>query len=709
MYRSRPASVLLQTAAAAGAPSSGATQYPHMLAPLDLGFTTLKNRVIMGSMHTGLEEQKVDPHEKMAAYFAERAKGGVGLIVTGGVAPNWEGKVFPLAGKLTKQSEAEGYRMVTQAVHKEGGKIAMQILHSGRYAYSPIAVAPSSIASPIWKFNPLKPIGMPQFVINKTVRDYARCAVLAREAGFDGVEVMGSEGYLLNEFLVTHTNKRTDKYGGSFENRMRFPLEVLDGVRKAVGKDFLIIYRLSMLDLVPNGSTREEVFQFAEEVSKRADIISTGIGWHEARIPTIVTSVPRANYTWVTKKTRDHLRSKGINTPLITTNRINHPSVAESVLRDGHADLISMARPFLSDPHFVNKAAEGRANEINVCIGCNQACLDHTFNMKLTSCLLNPMACHETTRTPTPTTSPKKVAIVGAGPGGLQCAITLAQRGHSVTLFDQSDVVGGQFNIAKRIPGKEEFESAITYWKAMLEKHKDKIDLKLNTKCTPESLLDAKFDHVVVATGCGPRAKNDKDIKGIVADANVVSYRDVILGNAKVGKKVVVVGAGGIGFDVSVFLTHKPNQTIDEFCKSWGVDTDYNTPGFLVKPDKPIVEREVTMMQRKPTKMGANLGATSGWVHRLSTKHYNVKQVVGASYNSVDGTALHATVKGKDVTFPYDTVVLCHGQVSNRSLHEPLKAKMGEKNVHLIGGAKEASELDAKRAILQGHTVALAI
>eukprot|EP00744_Colponema_vietnamica_P007061 GILI01010198.1.p1 GENE.GILI01010198.1~~GILI01010198.1.p1 ORF type:complete len:664 (+),score=153.99 GILI01010198.1:41-1993(+) len=647
----------------------------------------------------------------MAKYFADRAKGGVALIVTGGVAPNLEGRVQLFGGDLKSRGQAQKYKEVTDAVHAEGGRICMQILHTGRYAYSPIQVAPSAIPSPISK-SPIKPMAMPKFMIRKTIRDFVRCATLAKEAGFDGVEIMGSEGYLLNEFLVTHTNKRTDQYGGSFENRMRFPLEVLEAVRKAVPKDFIILFRVSMLDLVPNGQTKEEVFQFAERVAQHADIITTGIGWHEARIPTIATSVPRAAYTWVTRGVRDHLLSKGITTPLVTTNRINDPTVAEKALQDGHADMVSMARPFLADPDFVQKAKDGKADQINMCIGCNQACLDHVFKGKISSCLVNPMACHETTRALKPATAPKKVAVIGAGPGGLWCAFKLAERGHQVTLFEKSGEIGGQFNIAKRIPGKEEFYSSIKYWTKMLDTHRDNLTLKLNTTATVET-LDG-FDEVVVATGCMPRPKRNSDIDGVEGAQNVATYLDVITGKTKIdpNANVVIIGAGGIGHDTAVFLTHKHNQTIQEYCKTWGIDETLTTPGFTKKPDPTASgdgsHRKIVMLQRTEGKMGAKLGATTGWIHRNALKLHKVGQMTGVKYDKVSDTELIVTQakSGKSSTLPFTTLVLCHGQVSVNNLVKPLQEKFGEGKVHVIGGAKNPSELDAKRAILEGHLVA---
>eukprot|EP00672_Neobodo_designis_P017815 CAMPEP_0174842050 /NCGR_PEP_ID=MMETSP1114-20130205/9676_1 /TAXON_ID=312471 /ORGANISM="Neobodo designis, Strain CCAP 1951/1" /LENGTH=689 /DNA_ID=CAMNT_0016076247 /DNA_START=41 /DNA_END=2110 /DNA_ORIENTATION=+ len=686
--------------------------YTNFLKPLDLGFTTLKNRVVMGSMHTGLEEAEDDPYGRMAAFFRARAEGGVGLIVTGGIAPNWEGKVWPGAAKMTTRAEAAKYKPVTDAVHQAGGKIMMQILHSGRYAYSPLAVAPSSIASPIWKFNPIKPIGMPQFWIRKTVNDFANCAVMAREAGFDGVEIMGSEGYLLNEFLVTHTNKRKDKYGGDYENRMRFPLEVLEATRKAVGKDFIIMYRVSMLDLVPNGSTKEEIHTFAERVARGgADIINTGIGWHEARVPTIATSVPRAAFTWVTRDTRKYLRSKGLDIPLVTTNRINTPDVAEKIIADGDADLVSMARPLLADPDFVKKAEEGRGKEINVCIGCNQACLDHTFTMRMSSCLVNPAACHETTHKLTPAKKPMHYVCVGAGPAGVSFAITMAQRGHRVTLFDKSDRVGGQFNIAKRIPGKDEFESSIVYWETMLEKYQDRITVKLNTEFSINSLREFGEipDGVVLACGACPKPANDKVMNGIRGNAHVVNYLDVILGRKPVGDKVIVVGAGGIGFDVAEFLVADAATDMPAFSKEWGIDMERKTGGGLAAPVTPPAKRKVVMMQRKKSRFGKGLGPTTGWIHRAALRKHNVTQIGNVRYNHADKGSINYNIDAKQYTEEADTIVLCHGQDPvGLEFFDPIK-KFGVLDVRLIGGCRKVSELDAKRAVKDGYEAAMSI
>jgi 2,4-dienoyl-CoA reductase (NADPH2) len=594
--------------------------FVNLLSPLQVGNHTLRNRVVMGSIHSGLEEV-ADSTERMAKFYGSRAKGEVGLIVTGGVAPNRVGMVYPMAAKLTTTAEALKFKPVTDAVHTEGGKILLQVLHAGRYSYSPVAVAPSSIASPIWLFNPLKPIRMPQWWIRRTIEDFAKCCVLAREAGFDGVELMGSEGYLINQFIVSHTNKRTDAWGGSFENRCRFPLEVIKACRKAVDNDFLIMFRLSMLDLVPNGSSRDEVYKLAEAVCEAgADIINTGIGWHEARVPTIATSVPRASFTWVTKKCREHLRSKGYTIPLVTTNRINTPFVAEEVLRDGEADLVSMARPLLADGNFVVKTRLGDTKNINICIGCNQACLDHTFSMKIASCLVNPVACHETKLMPTVAASRKRIAVVGAGPAGCAFALCAAERGHSITIFERHSV-GGQFNVAKRIPGKSEFQSSIDYWHNGLSTNPK---IKLVEKEAPlEELESNNFDHVVIATGCGPKPAKTF-LESADTNPNVMSYLDVLLGKKKPGKRVAVIGAGGIGFDVSIFLTHRAQpenriEAFNEFAKEWGIDTSLSSPGFLTKAVPSLSDREVFMFQRKQGKLGSKLGATTGWIHRLAS------------------------------------------------------------------------------------------
>ena len=672
------------------------TAYPHLLAPLDLGFTTLKNRVLMGSMHTGLEEAP-QGFEKMAAFYAERARGGVGLIVTGGVGPNEEGRVAEGASMLADEAEVPHHRIVTDAVHAAGGKIAMQILHTGRYSFQENLVSASPICAPI---NFYRPREMSEDDIQRTIADFARCARLAQQAGYDGVEVMGSEGYLINQFIAQHTNKRTDGWGGSFENRIRFPLAVLRAVREAVGREFIIIYRLSMLDLVNNGSTWDEVEQLAAEVEKAgANIINTGIGWHEARVPTIATSVPRGGFAWVTKR----LMGK-VGIPLITTNRINTPEVAEDILAQGCADMVSMARPFLADPEFVIKAEQGRADEINTCIGCNQACLDHIFQGKLTSCLVNPRACRETELNYLPTATPKKLAVVGAGPAGLAFATIAAERGHDVTLFDAGSEIGGQFNVAKQVPGKEEFYETLRYFGRRIDK--TGVKLQLNTRVAAADL--AAFDEVILATGISPR---QPPIAGI-DHPKVLSYLDVLKHRREVGRKVAIIGAGGIGFDVAEYLTHegtRPSQDVPTFMKEWGVDMDVTTAGGLAAsgPQPHPSPREVYLLQRKSSKVGEGLGKTTGWIHRASLQMKNVTMIPGVSYDKIDDAGLHVTIKGEPQVLAVDNVIICAGQDPLRELQQPLLD--AGKPVHLIGGADVAAELDAKRAIDQGARLAASI
>ncbi|MGR3710587.1 MAG: oxidoreductase [Alterinioella nitratireducens] len=669
--------------------------YPHLLAPLDLGFTTLRNRVLMGSMHTGLEETKDWP--RVAEFYAERARGGVALIVTGGMAPNAEGGVFPGAAGLYTPQDIENHRVITDAVHEAGGKIAMQILHAGRYAYSPDCVAPSPVKSPI---SPFPPKELDEDGIEKQIADIVTAATRAQEAGYDGVEVMGSEGYFLNQFIVTHTNKRADRWGGSYENRIRLPIEVVRRVREAVGPEFILIYRLSMIDLIPDGSTHEEVVQLAQEVEKAgATIINTGIGWHEARVPTIATSVPRKAFAWVTKK----LMGK-VGIPVITSNRINMPDVAEEVLADGCADMVSMARPFLADADFVNKAAEGRAGQIAPCIACNQACLDHTFSGKLTSCLVNPRACHETVLTYAPTAAPKSIAIVGAGAAGLSTGIIAAERGHKVTIFDKADRIGGQLNMAKTIPGKEEFIGLVDWYARMVETAG--ITLRLGVAPGVEDLRG--FDEVVIATGVTPR---DPEIPG-QDGPNVLSYVDVLLHKAPVGKRVAVIGAGGIGFDVAEFLVHEgesPTEDLTLWKTEWGVSDPARDRGG-VAPEGPRPEapaRQVTLLQRKNEKPGKRLGKTTGWIHRAALKMKQVEMAAGVNYERIDEKGLHISfgeARENPTLIEADTIVLCAGQVSNRSLADELEAAGIEAQV--IGGADVAAELDAKRAINQGAHLA---
>lgn len=672
-----------------------AARYPHMLKPLDLGFTTLKNRVLMGSMHTGLEEAP-DGLTRMAAFFAERARGGVGLIVTGGFGPNAEGATHPQTQLIKTEEDALKHREITDAVHNEGGKICMQILHTGRYAFNPKLVAPSAVQAPI---NPFKPQALDEDGIEKQINDIVQLAKHAQIGGYDGVEIMGSEGYFINQFLAQRTNQRDDRWGGEYENRMRLAVEVVSRVRAAVGKEFIIIYRLSMLDLVEGGSTYDEVLQLGKAIEKAgATIINTGIGWHEARIPTIATKVPRAAFTWVTAKFK-----KELSIPLITSNRINTPEVAEEVLARGDADMVSMARPFLADAFFVQKAAEGKSDEINTCIGCNQACLDNVFSGRMTSCLVNPRACHETEMPITPVTAVKKLAVIGAGPAGLAFATTAAERGHNVTLFDAADEIGGQFNVAKQIPGKEEFYETLRYYGKQIEK--TGVTLALGRKVTAADLNGDDFDEVILATGIQPRTP---EIEG-VDHPKVLGYLDVLRHKAPVGKKVAVIGAGGIGFDVSEYLTHageSTSQNIPAFMKEWGVDMTLQARGGIEGVEA-VVEpaaREVYLLQRKKSKVGAKLGKTTGWIHRTGLKNKGVHMIPACTYEKIDDQGLHIDIAGEKQVLAVDNVILCAGQDPLRELVDGLN-----KPHHLIGGADVAAELDAKRAIDQGTRLALSI
>jgi len=662
--------------------------YPHLFAPLDLGFTTLKNRVLMGSMHTGLEETR--DWNRVAEFYAERARGGVALMVTGGMAPNAEGGVFPGAAGLFNDRDIANHKVVTDRVHAADGKIAMQILHAGRYAYSKDCVAPSAVKSPI---SPFAPRALDAIGIEKQIADMVTAATRAKQAGYDGVEVMGSEGYFLNQFLVTHTNRRDDDWGGSYENRMRLPVEVVRRVRAAVGPEFIIIYRLSMIDLIPNGSTWDEVVLLAKAIEGAgATILNTGIGWHEARIPTIATSVPRRAFTWVTKKLMGE-----VGIPIITSNRINTPQVGEDVLAEGCADMVSMARPFLADPHFVAKAMAGKAPLIVPCIACNQACLDHTFSMKIASCLVNPMAAHETELVLTP--SAKSIGIVGAGPAGLASALAAAQRGMAVTVFDRMNEIGGQLNMAKQVPGKEEFWGLVEYYRTAVAEAG--ITLRLGHDATADDL--AVFDEVIIATGVAPR---DPQIDG-QDGPNVLSYIDVLRGKAEVGKRVAIIGAGGIGFDVAEFLVtgHSPTENLADWLQEWGVGDPSDMRGGVraegPKPAAPL--RQITLLQRKAQKLGKGLGKTTGWIHRAALKMKGVEMMGGVNYERIDAQGLHVSfgeARERPTLIAVDTIVLCAGQVPQRALADALGARGIA--AHVIGGADVAAELDAKRAIDQG-------
>jgi len=667
--------------------------YPNLFQPLDLGFTTLKNRVLMGSMHTNLEERP-NGFERLAAFYAERAKGGVALMVTGGIAPNQEGAVFKGASKLTEAAEVPHHEMITDAVHQQDGKICMQILHSGRYAYNNELVAPSPIKSPI---NPFIPRELTNAQVYETIEDYANCAKLAQQAGYDGVEIMGSEGYLINQFIVKKTNKRTDEWGGDYENRMQFPISIVEKVREKVGTNFIIIYRLSMLDLVDDGSTWEEVEQLAKAIEQAgATIINTGIGWHEARVPTIATMVPRGGFSWVTKR----LMGK-VNIPLITTNRINMPGIAEHILADGHADMVSMARPFLADADLVHKAQTNRTDEINTCIGCNQACLDHTFEGKICTCLVNPRACFETELNYIPTENPKKIAVVGAGPAGLSVATIAAQRGHQVDLFDTAAQIGGQFNMAKEIPGKEEFHETLRYYDKQIELQQ--VNLHLNTKVDIDKInQNGAYDEVILATGVHPRKS------GIEGEDNpkVLTYIDVLLHKKPVGQSVAIIGAGGIGFDVAEFLStqHSPTLNVSDFMDEWGVDMAYQKGGGSKTPEPEPSPRKIYLLKRSPGKHGKNLGKTTGWIHRSSLKMKQVNMLANVEYLKIADDGLHINVDGQYQLLPVDNVIICAGQEPDKTLYHQLKDT--GINLHIIGGADEAKELDAKRAIDQGARLA---
>jgi 2,4-dienoyl-CoA reductase (NADPH2) len=670
------------------------TPYPHLLEPLDLGHTTLRNRVIMGSMHTGMEDRAKHLPE-LAAYFAERAKGGVALSVTGGYAPNWHGWLLPFGSLMTSKKLADKHRIVTDAVHEHDGKIAMQLLHAGRYGYHPFKRAASSKPSPITPMG--RPKAMSTKEVDQTITDFANSAKLARRAGYDGVEIMGSEGYLINQFLTARTNDRTDRWGGSAENRMRFPVEIVERVRETVGDDFIVMYRMSLLDLVDDAQSWDDTVALAKKIEAAGvSIINTGIGWHEARIPTIVTSVPRGAFAWITGKLRPE-----VSVPVVASNRINTPEIAEEIIASGQADLVSMARPLLSDPYFVAKAAENRADEINTCIACNQACLDHTFQNQRASCMINPRAGHETSLVLSPTRTSKRIAVVGAGPAGLAAATELAGRGHTVELFEALPEVGGQFRLAMQIPGKEEFKETIRYYSRRLELGGVKVHL--GTKAAVDDL--ASFDEVVLATGVEPRVPS---IPG-VDHPKVVTYQDVIRHRATVGRRVAVMGAGGIGFDVSEFLLHEPDESIEHWMQRWGVTDPELERGGLATTVKAPPTREVVLLQRKTTELGKGLGKTTGWVHRQTLKDSAVEMVKGVTYDRIDDAGLHITVAtGKDTSesrvLEVDTIVLCTGQESVRDLIEPLEA-LG-KPVHVIGGADVAAELDAKRAIKQATELA---
>lgn len=673
-------------------------KYPHIFKPLDLGFTTLKNRILMGSMHTGLEEAK-QGLERISAYYAERAKGGVGLIITGGISPNIQGWTAPFSARMSSKRHAKNHQVITDSVHAHAGKICMQILHAGRYGYHPFNVAPSKIKAPI---TPFKPFKLSKLGINRTIRDFVNCAKFSKLAGYDGVEIMGSEGYLINQFIAEQTNKRSDQWGGAYENRIRFPIVLVRSIRKAVGNNFIIIYRLSMLDLIEKGSTWQEVVQLAKEIEAAgATLINTGIGWHESRIPTIATSVPRAAFTWVTKK-----MNQEVSIPLITSNRINMPEVAEEILARGDADMVSMARPFLADPEWVNKAARGNSDQINTCIACNQACLDHVFNKKVASCLVNPRACHETEFNYDPAPFRKKIAVVGAGPAGLSAATIAAQRGHQVTLFDADSELGGQFNMAKKIPGKEEFHETLRYYKKQLQLYNVKV--VLNKKVTARDLENSRFEEIIIATGILPRTLK---IEGINHE-KVMSYIDILKHNRPVGKRVALIGAGGIGFDLAEYLLHRGDSStldLDKWLKEWGIDKNIETRGGIagIKPVIDKAQRDVFIFKRSKGKFGSNLGKTTGWIHRKNLRKKQVQFFSEVQYDKIDDVGLHYTQNEISKVLEVDTIVICAGQIPLDELFQSLKSS--EKKIHIIGGALTATELDAKSAINQGVRLAASL
>jgi 2,4-dienoyl-CoA reductase (NADPH2) len=667
--------------------------YPKLFSSLDFGFLKLRNRVIMGSMHTGLEEEK-DAFERLAEFYGLRAKNGVGLIVTGGVAPNRQGWVSPFSMRLTRESQLAGHRIITESVHREGGAICLQILHAGRYGYHPLSVAPSSIKSPI---SPYKPWQLSRKGIQTTISDFTRCAGLAQKAGYDGVEIMGSEGYLINEFLAPKTNLRSDEWGGDFSGRMRFPLAIIDAVRKHCGKNFLLIFRLSMLDLVEKGSSWEEVVMLAKALEEHGvNVINTGIGWHEARIPTIASVVPRGAFSWVTERLKPHVKI-----PLVATNRINSPEIAEKILSDNQADMVSMARPFLADPEFLTKAEFGRSLEINTCIACNQACLDHIFQRKVASCLVNPKACHERYYKAVREVAPKRILVVGAGPAGLAFSVEAASLGHSVTLLEAQDAIGGQFRLAMRVPGKEEFSETLRYYAIMIDKLG--IDLRLNTRFVAEGFPYKAYDAMVFAAGVSPRIP---DIAGVELPL-VIRYDELISGAKTAGRRVLILGAGGIGFDAAIYLTHAGNISNNEFLAEWGIDSELRTSGGLMKASRVAGFRDVTLFQRSNSKPGERLGKTTGWIHRNSLRNKGVKFITGVSYLSVEPGGLRYTRDGQEFFQEADTIVLCTGQISNtRGIEDVCLAGM---KVYVIGGSLNPGDIDAKRAIKEGFDLAHAL